>query len=82
MKGVTRCIKRMGLFHGDDVTTRYRRLDMRLHAHQDRRVDRGLPQQGRIGHAALARPISRQFVLKSEPPVHHRDGIGADRVAV
>jgi hypothetical protein len=29
LKGVTRCIKRMGLFHGDDVTTRYRRLDMR-----------------------------------------------------
>jgi hypothetical protein len=29
MKGVTRCIKRMGLVHGDDVTTRYRRLDMR-----------------------------------------------------
>jgi hypothetical protein len=29
LKGVTRCIKRMGLLHGDDVTTRYRRLDMR-----------------------------------------------------
>jgi hypothetical protein len=29
LKGVTRCIKRMGLIHGDDVTTRYRRLDMR-----------------------------------------------------
>ena len=29
MKGATRCLKRMGLFHGDDVTTRYRRLDMR-----------------------------------------------------
>jgi hypothetical protein len=29
LKGVTRCIKRMGLFHGDDVATRYRRLDMR-----------------------------------------------------
>jgi hypothetical protein len=28
LKGVTRCIKRMGLIHGDDVTTRYRRLDM------------------------------------------------------
>lgn len=29
VKGVNRCIKRMGLMHGDDVTTRYRRLDMR-----------------------------------------------------
>ena len=29
LKGVTRCISRMGLFHGDDVATRYRRLDMR-----------------------------------------------------
>jgi hypothetical protein len=29
VKGVTRCIKRVGLIHGDDVTTRYRRLDMR-----------------------------------------------------
>ena len=29
LKGATRCIKRMGLFHGDDVATRYRRLDMR-----------------------------------------------------
>jgi hypothetical protein len=29
LKGVTRCIKRMGLIHGDDVSTRYRRLDMR-----------------------------------------------------
>jgi len=29
LKGATRCIKRMGLFHGDDVKTRYRRLDMR-----------------------------------------------------
>ncbi len=27
--GATRCIKRMGLFRGDDVSTRYRRLDMR-----------------------------------------------------
>src|SRR5436309_6557507 len=27
--GATRCIKRMGLFSGDDVSTRYRRLDMR-----------------------------------------------------
>jgi len=27
--GATRCIKRMGLFRGDDVATRYRRLDMR-----------------------------------------------------
>src|SRR5689334_17381544 len=29
LKGVTRCIKRMGLFRGDDVSIRYRRLDMR-----------------------------------------------------
>jgi len=28
-KGAARCIQRMGLFHGDDVSTRYRRLDMR-----------------------------------------------------
>jgi hypothetical protein len=28
LRGATRCIKRMGLIHGDDVTTRYRRLDM------------------------------------------------------
>jgi hypothetical protein len=27
--GASRCIKRMGLFAGDDVSTRYRRLDMR-----------------------------------------------------
>jgi hypothetical protein len=27
--GASRCIKRMGLFSGDDVATRYRRLDMR-----------------------------------------------------
>jgi hypothetical protein len=29
LKGATRCITRMGLFRGDDVSTRYRRLDMR-----------------------------------------------------
>jgi hypothetical protein len=29
LKGATRCIQRLGLFHGDDVSTRYRRLDMR-----------------------------------------------------
>ena len=29
LKGATRCIKRMGMFRGDDVTIRYRRLDMR-----------------------------------------------------
>jgi hypothetical protein len=29
LKGVKRCVSRMGLMHGDDVTTRYRRLDMR-----------------------------------------------------
>jgi hypothetical protein len=29
LTGATRCIKRMGLFRGDDVSTRYRRLDMR-----------------------------------------------------
>ena len=28
LKGVTRCIKRLGIIHGDDVKTRYRRLDM------------------------------------------------------
>jgi len=29
LKGVTRCVKRMGLFRGDDISIRYRRLDMR-----------------------------------------------------
>jgi hypothetical protein len=29
LKGATRCIRRMGIFRGDDVSTRYRRLDMR-----------------------------------------------------
>jgi hypothetical protein len=29
LRGTTRCIKRMGLLHGNDVSTRYRRLDMR-----------------------------------------------------
>jgi len=29
LKGATRCMSRMGLFRGDDVKTRYRRLDMR-----------------------------------------------------
>src|SRR4051794_15229311 len=28
-KGATRCIKRMGIIYGNDVSTRYRRLDMR-----------------------------------------------------
>jgi hypothetical protein len=28
-RGTARCIGRMGLFRGDDVTSRYRRLDMR-----------------------------------------------------
>jgi hypothetical protein len=28
LKGVTRCIKRMGIFRGDNVKLRYRRLDM------------------------------------------------------
>ena len=28
LKGVTRCINRMGLLHGNDVHTRYRRLNM------------------------------------------------------
>ncbi|UFZ04558.1 hypothetical protein LQG66_36150 [Bradyrhizobium ontarionense] len=28
-RGVTRCYRRLGLFRGDDVTSRYRRLDMR-----------------------------------------------------
>jgi hypothetical protein len=29
LTGASRCIKRMGLLHGDDVSIRYRRLDMR-----------------------------------------------------
>jgi hypothetical protein len=29
LTGVNRCIRRMGLFRGDDVSIRYRRLDMR-----------------------------------------------------
>jgi hypothetical protein len=29
LKGANRCIKRMGLIHGDDVSIRHRRLDMR-----------------------------------------------------
>jgi hypothetical protein len=28
-RGATRCIRRMGFLHGDDVSIRYRRLDMR-----------------------------------------------------
>ena len=28
LSGVTRCMKRMGFFRGDDIKTRYRRLDM------------------------------------------------------
>jgi hypothetical protein len=28
LKGVSRCLSRMGIFRGDDVSTRYRRLDM------------------------------------------------------
>jgi hypothetical protein len=28
VKGVSRCMSRMGIFHGDDVSIRYRRLDM------------------------------------------------------
>jgi hypothetical protein len=29
LKGVTRCVRQPGLLRGDDVTSRYRRLDMR-----------------------------------------------------
>jgi hypothetical protein len=29
LKGATRCIKRMGIFRGDDIRMRFRRLDMR-----------------------------------------------------
>ena len=29
LRGVSRCVGRMGIFHGNDVATRYRRLDMR-----------------------------------------------------
>jgi hypothetical protein len=28
LAGATRCVRRMGFLHGDDVKTRYRRLDM------------------------------------------------------
>jgi hypothetical protein len=28
LRGTSRCISRMGIFHGNDVATRYRRLDM------------------------------------------------------
>ena len=28
-KGATRCLRRMGIIYGNDVSTRYRRLDMR-----------------------------------------------------
>ena len=28
LRGASRCIGRMGIFRGNDVTTRYRRLDM------------------------------------------------------
>jgi hypothetical protein len=29
LKGATRCIKRLGIFRGDDIKMRFRRLDMR-----------------------------------------------------
>jgi hypothetical protein len=29
LNGATRCVKRTGIIHGDDVSIRYRRLDMR-----------------------------------------------------
>ena len=61
LKGATRCIKRMGLLHGDDVATRYRRLDMRCVADQDRRLDHDLPQHGRVSANALRRAV-RYFI--------------------
>lgn len=29
LRGASRCVKRIGILHGNDVSTRYRRLDMR-----------------------------------------------------
>ena len=42
LKGATRCIKQMGIFRGDDVSTRYRRLDMRC----DRTKTDASPREG------------------------------------
>src|SRR5471032_1636152 len=47
LKGATRCIQRMGLFRGDDVKTRYRRLDMncsRTKTDASITISRGLDQ--------------------------------------
>ena len=51
LTGATRCIKRMGLLRGDNVKMRYRRLELRMHPHQDRGLDLDHARQGRMRKA-------------------------------
>ena len=51
--GVTRCIRRMGLFRGDDVSIRYRRLDMRCTRTKTEFHHHDLAQQGPIGGSVI-----------------------------
>ena len=51
LKGATRCVKRTGLIHGDDVSIRYRRLDMRCTRTKTEVLDHDLPQPGAVGQA-------------------------------
>ena len=46
LTGTSRCMKRMGLLRGDTIKMRYRRLELRMHPHQDRGVDRDHPRHG------------------------------------
>ena len=75
LKGATRCIKRMGLFRGDNVTTRYRRLDMRCTRTKTEAsitISRGTT----IAPAADLAPDRAVpgKIPASSPPVHHRAG--------
>ena len=70
LKGVSRCIKRMGLFRGDDVTMRYRRLDMAAPGPGPRPRSRSRAARmsnGASQHAGLQSAIFANRSL----PVHH-----------
>ena len=80
LTGATRCMKRMGLLRGDTIKMRYRRLDMRMHPHQDRGLDHDHARRQRMKHRPDAWILNNSNILHLQMPAFRSpwNGNGGD----
>src|ERR1700730_3803037 len=82
LRGASRCIKRLGIFYGNDVTMRYRRLDLhcvRTKTDASITISRGTDERGsrrRGQEAAFGQSEIRTFLPNLQRPRSPCAGIG------